>query len=484
MADYNRFISYIYLYERGMKTINTGFAKVESRGPQCRIDITMKNMYHESHVKFSTYMFVRKKGALLGIYLGKLKTESSMGEFHGMTDAGNIERSGYNLEQIAGMIIRGDNGKIYGTGWDDEVLNVERFVPIDEYDEGTMTETDDKPLQDFEEVPPETVEGSPETVEGSPENVERFVPIDEYDEGTMTETDDKPLQDFEEVPPETVEGSPETVEGSPETIEGSPETIEGSPETVEGSPEIVEGLPETDASASNTEADLEASDLGNLKDQSLHAEEMCPETVEGSPEIVEGLPETDASASNTEADLEASDLGNLKDQSLHAEEMCGMAPVFFSKETCMSKEAPKAGMEPEDSDQYNPEKQAVVCEKRRSEQKGQDSMERLFERGLRMFPFEDGEISDCIRMEPQDIGSLPMKYWIFANNSFLLHGYYSYRHLILARMKDGKCILGIPGVNYSREQFMAGMFGFDYFKPVRAHMPESCEFGYWYTVLE
>ena len=383
MADYNRFISYIYLYERGMKTINTGFAKVESRGPQCRIDITMKNMYHESHVKFSTYMFVRKKGALLGIYLGKLKTESSMGEFHGMTDAGNIERSGYSLEQIAGMIIRGDNGKIYGTGWDDEVLNVERFVPIDEYDEGTMTETDDKPLQDFEEVPPETVEGSPETVEGSPE------------------------------------------------------TIEGSPETIEGSPEIVEGLPETDASASNTEADLEASDLGNLKDQSLHAEEMC-----------------------------------------------GMAPVFFSKETCVSKEAPKAGMEPEDSDQYNPEKQAVVCEKRRSEQKGQDSMERLFERGLRMFPFEDGEISDCIRMEPQDIGSLPMKYWIFANNSFLLHGYYSYRHLILARMKDGKCILGIPGVNYSREQFMAGMFGFDYFKPVRAHMPESCEFGYWYTVLE
>ena len=383
MADYNRFNSYMYLSERGMKTINTGFAKVESRGPQCRIDITMKNMYHESHVKFSTYMFVRKKGALLGIYLGKLKTESSMGEFHGMTDAGNIERSGYSLEQIAGMIIRGDNGKIYGTGWDDEVLNVERFVPIDEYDEGTMTETDDKPLQDFEEVPPETVEGSPETVEGSPE------------------------------------------------------TIEGSPETVEGSPEIVEGLPETDASASNTEADLEASDLGNLKDQSLHAEEMC-----------------------------------------------GMAPVFFSKETCVSKEAPKAGMEPEDSDQYNPEKQAVVCEKRRSEQKGQDSMERLFERGLRMFPFEDGEISDCIRMEPQDIGSLPMKYWIFANNSFLLHGYYSYRHLILARMKDGKCILGIPGVNYSREQFMAGMFGFDYFKPVRAHMPESCEFGYWYTVLE
>lgn len=110
--------------------------------------------------------------------------------------------------------------------------------------------------------------------------------------------------------------------------------------------------------------------------------------------------------------MEASDLGNLKDQSLHAEEMCGMAPVFFSKETCVSKEAPKAGMEPEDSDQYNPEKQAVVCEKRRSEQKGQDSMERLFERGLRMFPFEDGEISDCIRMEPQDIGSLPMKYWI------------------------------------------------------------------------
>ena len=86
MAGYHRFISYIYLYERGIKTMNTGFAKVESRDSQCMISISMKNMYHESHVKFSVYMFVRKNGRLLGIFLGELSTSQSCGEFSCITD--------------------------------------------------------------------------------------------------------------------------------------------------------------------------------------------------------------------------------------------------------------------------------------------------------------------------------------------------------------------------------------------------------------
>ena len=141
MAEYNRFISYIYLYERGIKTINTGFAKVESRGGQCRINVMMKNMYHESHVKFSAYMFVRKGNKLVGIYLGDLKTENNTGEFDKTTDTDNIEGTGYGLEQVAGMIIRGDNGKIYGTGWDDDALNVDAFVPLGEYREGDTSDT-------------------------------------------------------------------------------------------------------------------------------------------------------------------------------------------------------------------------------------------------------------------------------------------------------------------------------------------------------
>lgn len=81
-----------------------------------------KNMYHESNVKFSAYMFVRDSGKLLGIYMGDLNTQNNTGEFSCVTDSGNIEGSGYSLDDVRGMIIRGENGKVYGTGWDDEAL--------------------------------------------------------------------------------------------------------------------------------------------------------------------------------------------------------------------------------------------------------------------------------------------------------------------------------------------------------------------------
>lgn len=73
-----------------------------------------------------------------------------------------------------------------------------------------------------------------------------------------------------------------------------------------------------------------------------------------------------------------------------------------------------------------------------------------------MYPFEDDSVDACVRLEPQDIGRMPIDCWSYGSNSFLLHGYYSYRHLILARVKPekekrGSYILGVPGTQHSRE---------------------------------
>lgn len=105
-----------------------------------------------------------------------------------------------------------------------------------------------------------------------------------------------------------------------------------------------------------------------------------------------------------------------------------------------------------------------------------------------MYPFEDDGVEACVRLEPQDIGMMPIDCWSYGSNSFLLHGYYSYRHLILARLKPeeergGSYILGVPGTRHSREAFMANMFGFREFKPIREGNGESSDFGYWYTFL-
>lgn len=107
----------------------------------------------------------------------------------------------------------------------------------------------------------------------------------------------------------------------------------------------------------------------------------------------------------------------------------------------------------------------------------------IFYQRERLNPFEDDEMTDCIKIEPQDIGRLPMESWILANNSFLLHSYYSYRHLLLARRACGggfEYVLCAPGICQNREEFMAAMFGFCDFKPVKKVEDKTGEFGYWY----
>ena len=110
----------------------------------------------------------------------------------------------------------------------------------------------------------------------------------------------------------------------------------------------------------------------------------------------------------------------------------------------------------------------------------------IFEKYPRIYPFEDNEILLCAKIEPKDIGLLPKELWALSNNSFLVHGYYCYHHLIFAKMKDRygcRYILGIPGIYHNREKFMAKMFGFDGFKPIRKRELRQGDFGYWYTTV-
>lgn len=120
--------------------------------------------------------------------------------------------------------------------------------------------------------------------------------------------------------------------------------------------------------------------------------------------------------------------------------------------------------------------------------KSDSRIARIFSKMPGMYPFEDDEVIDCVKFEPQDIGVFPMEKWPLANNSFLLHGYYTYRHLIFARRRteEGvKCMLGVPGMFRDRERFMAGMFGFGQFKSVRNEKTHQYgEFGYWYMDID
>lgn len=90
------------------------------------------------------------------------------------------------------------------------------------------------------------------------------------------------------------------------------------------------------------------------------------------------------------------------------------------------------------------------------------------------------------KIQRKDMVCLPRCEWKHANNSFLIHGYYNYHHLILT-VRDGQLKLGVPGVYHPQEARAAESFGFPEFLPVEEteltlteeEKNDREKFGYW-----
>ena len=66
------------------------------------------------------------------------------------------------------------------------------------------------------------------------------------------------------------------------------------------------------------------------------------------------------------------------------------------------------------------------------------------------------------KIQRSDLSILPRRCWNLANNSFLLHGYHNYNHLLLVE-EDGRYWLGVPAIYSPREARAAELFGFPQF---------------------
>ena len=118
----------------------------------------------------------------------------------------------------------------------------------------------------------------------------------------------------------------------------------------------------------------------------------------------------------------------------------------------------------------------------------EDKWEQILDTYERIHPYGDERV--YVKLEPKDFLILSSKYQHLVNNSFLLHGFYNYRHMILG--KEGEeYYLGVPGVFYEREKMVALMFGFEAFERIGGENgqhggggPRAGEFGYYLRRVE
>ena len=158
--------------------------------------------------------------------------------------------------------------------------------------------------------------------------------------------------------------------------------------------------------------------------------------------------------------------------------------------------------ETENLEEEQPEKKEQETVEESSEKKEQETVEEFPEKKEQETVEESSEKKDLkkddrdtdlqnfrrqiMKIQRGEISILPRCEWKLANNNFLLHGYYNYRHLVL--IDEGNQLkLGVPGIYHEREARAAATFGFPEFiaeadvnvtlEPQERN--ENQQFGYW-----
>lgn len=577
MSDYRRLISYIYAYEGGVKGKNIGYAKVEIRGGQCRIQVNVKRVFVGSN-ETGVYLLAPEAEILLG----RIFIRGGAGEFRTQVNAENVEGSGISADQFYGLTIHDvtSTWRSYTTVWEDAVAQTAEVQLADITSENmrrrdssveaisralTMTalkrtaETGRNGLQAAEALKTEIeqeatgqleiseeleTEELEKQREGSQKELEEGEVLEIWSEETTEERNQEGGEQFKaqsEKQPEEQKKEESEVQNlkNPEVSEepgGEPSgerNLEKQEEVLKTerdeewteqqqikkilemhlpvSAEIERELKreeerlETTApweedkkSSKNQEEREKISDALSGRMEAQPTPGLSGEPVSGSTDEPVNRPphKSFGKTRNSAAAARLSRLKNilqpgvLQSLLLQPEESQTAPPASIRQGTAGQEVQPQtSGLKREQETPYPElENPAVLRELERQEAEENnrsDLWERFQRKYTRVLAFECDSGCEILSIKPQDIGLLPREIWVYGNNSFLLHGYYNYRHLILARLSDSggkiRYLLGVPGHYFSNEKYMASMFGFPHFVLAKKQPDEDGRFGYWYT---
>ena len=450
MSAYHRLISYIYAYEGGIKGKNTGFAKLETRGTSCRIQVSVRRVF--------------AGGSPIGVYLlagqeeiriGTLFVRGGNGEFRAVVNCENIEGSGCNMEECCGLTLHETDSawRAYTTIWEDAVAHAAEVELADVTAEKVREQEAEK--EEATRKLAENVSGEVNSASVGKEKLDEASELTRSGEmesqDTSTETEKKEAVNINETDFGISQPQPEKLEDSNLEIFEDTETMEAVPDISETS--------------DHQEAEVV---------QEAQTETPQESFQESNQEVQTETPKESFQESYQEAQTEA----RRKDSQESTREV---------RKEALPDSPPdhQEAFQPGSQNQKQPQPDSS------KESPKEDPAETLWGRLRVTYPkvtaFECADGCEILVIKPQDIGLLPRENWVYGNNSFLLHGYYNYRYLILARLgksgERGRYILGVPGHYGNNEKYMAAMFGFDRFVRSTRQPPRDSRFGYWYTDL-
>lgn len=441
---YDRKIVYLDYLERGAKVKNGGFVKWEARGETSRIQIHIRGLYPTDTLRGEIQLISREDVHTAD----NVKIDFGSGEYVGVWKNEDLAGTTVSFEECDGVQVKLSENRLLIGQW--------------------------RKREALQEKQPENTLTVPNAAqENQPEDLSEVSKIRREIGEVRDEREENALADVGEPPIEMVEVEAESAVRAEEEALW---TEEVSAEEKSGEPEQKGGVREQEnAIRASVEIKEEEAKRGNEPEVSAEEEGKKPEqesALEASAEIKEeeakrrNEPKVSAREEESAPERKSASESSvrMKEAERASDERKEKAPKWENVPRVAARAAgginsgkPERKKETENkSIGRNPQCRDLLSG---------DKWEQLNKQYPHIHPF--GDAREYLSITPRDFVILSRKYQELVQNSFLLHGYYNYGHVILTRIKEKteeRFYLGVPGVYYTREKQAALMFGFEGFE--------------------
>lgn len=422
MGRYERMICYLYEYQDGHKGANVGYVKLEKRGEQCRVLIQMRRA--DLATLPQAALFQQEKTGVLLIPIGVMRDNngSMKGQYEGNVD--NLAGTGLSLDDVHGVLVYVEEGHYFASTWNLEQIDARqlRWWQGDQHEDAGKAEA----------LP----EGGSETSQDMVVSSDR-----------SSETPQNMVI--------SADRSSETLQNMVASADSCSEAPQNMVASADSSNETPQNMVVSSDSSNETTQNM---------DVSADSSSEAPQKEVASSERGINTPRKEVVSSGSGSNIAQ----RFADHLASAQAGISRKPENASMERC-SRSAEVTGQS--------------ICGSCPFQRKELDYGKKMLLTFPVMRPFGERYPGQCVRIEPQDIGCLPMRMWSLSGNPFLMQGYFQYRHLIFMEWEKGY-VIGVPGIYSNMMQSKAENAGFREFIAICGQKNCRGAFGYWLMPLD
>ena len=422
MGRYERMICYLYEYQDGHKGANVGYVKLEKRGEQCRVLIQMRRA--DLATLPQAALFQQEKTGVLLIPIGVMRDNngSMKGQYEGNVD--NLAGTGLSLDDVHGVLVYVEEGHYFASTWNLEQIDARQL----RWWQGNQHEDAGK-------------------AEALPEG------------GSETSQDMDVSSDSSNGTPQNMVISSDSSNETPQNKVVSADSSSETPQNMDVSSDSSSETPQNKVVSSDS-----SSETPQNKVISSDSSSETPRREVASSERGINTPRKEVVSSGSGSNIAQ----RFADHLASVQAGISRKPENASMERC-SQSAEVTGQS--------------ICGSCPFQRKELDYGKKMLLTFPVMRPFGERYPGQCVRIEPQDIGCLPMRMWSLSGNPFLMQGYFQYRHLIFMEWEKGY-VIGVPGIYSNMMQSKAENAGFREFIAICGQKNCRGAFGYWLMPLD